>query len=209
MIVMPSDFKTFECGVMFGKHPDRMGSLHNVDRPKIPFTERWAVDNGVYGAVSNEREWEEKPFYKFLDRFANKKPMWAVVPDALGNRDLTLERWEIHAPRVAEYGVPLAFAVQDGMTPADVPSNADLVFVGGTTKWKWRNLRTWTSRFRTHVGRVNSYRMLWMADKAGAESCDGTGWFRGGEERYSELYLYLEQSTEGGHPQMELIADEG
>lgn len=85
----------------------------------------------------------------------------------------------------------MAFAAQDGMTPADVPSDADVVFVGGSTSWKWANLRMWTDNFpRVHVGRVNSRRLLEQAEQAGAESCDGTGWFRD-PERTAELEAYL------------------
>jgi hypothetical protein len=44
-----------------------------------------------------------------------------------------------------------------------------------------------------------------MAHEAGAESCDGTGWMRGGEERLADLWLYLEQAAKGERPQLELI----
>ena len=84
------------------------------------------------------------------------------------------------------------------MTKEDVPTDADVIFVGGSTDWKWKNLYEWTKNFkRVHVGRVNSERLLWIAHEAGAESCDGTGWVRGGEERLEELHRYLQQSTNG------------
>jgi hypothetical protein len=74
---------------------------------------------------------------------------------------------------------------------SDVPYNADIVFIGGSTSWKWRTLRTWTGAFpRVHVGRVNSRRLLEMAENCGAESCDGTGWFRD-PTRTKELEFYL------------------
>lgn len=93
------------------------------------------------------------------------------------------------------------------MTPHDVPDDAEVVFVGGTTKWKWRNLRTWTDNFpRVHVGRVNSERLLWMAHESGAQSCDGTGWLRGGDDRLCELRRYLTQSTNGDQrPQLQFL----
>jgi hypothetical protein len=88
-----------------------------------------------------------------------------------------------------------------------VPSGADVIFVGGTTEWKWRNLRQWTDNFpRVHVGRVNSEKLLWAAHEAGAESCDGTGWMRGGEERLADLWRYLAQSAGGDlRPQPQLL----
>jgi hypothetical protein len=98
------------------------------------------------------------------------------------------------------FGVKMALAVQDGMTAADVPAEADVVFIGGSTSWKWRSLPEWTAAFpRVHVGRVNSLRLLLMAENAGAESCDGTGWFRD-PTRLAELSSYL--SHNHNHPQL-------
>jgi hypothetical protein len=131
------------------------------------------------------------------------------VPDVVADRIATIDLWhQWTAPiRAILPWVPLAFAVQDGMTKADVPENADIVFVGGTTEWKWRNLREWTDNFpRVHVARVNSERLLWMSDKAGAESCDGTGWMRGGEDRIEELQRYLHQST-GGDQRKQMVME--
>ena len=67
----------------------------------------------------------------------------------------------------------------------------------------------WTKAFpgRVHVARVNSERLLWMADKAGAVSCDGTGWFRGNERQLAGLERYLRFSdSKQGHPQMVMEA---
>lgn len=207
MIVMPSNNTGFECGFLFGKHPGRLGHLHSVDalrepRQGVP----WALDNGVFGAFTQERPWSEEPLYTFIESYAAWKPMWVVVPDSVGNRDETLRLWEHHHPALAAFGVPLAFAAQDGMTPADVPQDAAVVFVGGSTSWKWRNLKMWTEAFpRVHVGRVNTYRLLWMAHNAGAESCDGTGWFRGDAQQLAGLKQYLEESDRGEHPQLNLL----
>jgi hypothetical protein len=156
----------------------------------------WALDNGVFGAWQNGREWSGEPLFQFLEKYSFITPRWVVVPDWVGDRDLTLEKWEEFSPALKAFGVPLAFAAQDGMTPDDVPGDADVIFVGGSTQWKWRNLRMWTGNYpRVHVGRVNSYRLLWMAHEAGAESCDGPGWFRGNRKQLAGLTQYLEEST--------------
>ena len=199
MIIMPSNNTGFDAGFLFGKYPNRLAHLHSCDRlceprPSIP----WALDNGVFGASKSGREWSEEPFYQFLDEYAAWKPLWCVVPDSIGNRDETLRMWDHHAPALQAFGVPLAMAVQDGMMPSDVPKEANIVFVGGNTSWKWRNLKMWTGSFpRVHVGRVNSLRLLLMAENAGAESCDGTGWFRS-PKRTAELASYL--SHNHNHP---------
>jgi hypothetical protein len=168
----------------------------------------WALDNGVYGAFTNKRKWSEKPFYDFLDKYADKEPAWAVVPDWVGDCELTLERWHDHSERVAGYGVPLALAVQDGMTHEMVKSldtQPSIIFVGGSTEFKLRTMRGWCKNFpRVHIARVNTEKRLWQCHHAGAESVDGTGWFKFGAERVAELKRYLEQSTSGIRPQLEL-----
>jgi hypothetical protein len=201
MIVMPSNNTGFDAGFLFGKYPERLAHLINCDTPKEPrLGIPWALDNGVFGAWQSGKPWSEEPLYRYLDDFSLWKPMWVVVPDWVGDRDETLRRWDQHAPALQAFGVPLAMAVQDGMNPADVPAECAVVFVGGTTSWKWRHLKMWTTSFpRVHVGRVNSLRLLLQAENAGAESCDGTGWFRD-PKRTAELESYLSQNHH--HPDL-------
>jgi hypothetical protein len=46
-----------------------------------------------------------------------------------------------------------------------------------------------------------------LRHEAGAESCDGTGWMRGGEERIEELERFLSLSTRNEkRPQMVMEA---
>lgn len=198
---MPSNNTGFAAGFLFGKHPGRLGHLHSVESPREPINGiPWAMDNGVFGAWASGKKWSEEPLYKYLDEYSAWKPLWVVVPDWVGDRDQTLRLWDQHAPALQSFGAPLAMAVQDGMTPADVPKECSVLFVGGSTSWKWRNLPMWTSSFnRVHVGRVNSIRQLLMAENAGAESCDGTGWFRD-PHRTAELARYL--SHDHNHPDL-------
>ena len=203
MIVMPSNNTGFAAGFLFGKHPGKLGHLHSVESPREPVLNiPWAMDNGVFGAWQSGKTWSEEPLYRYLDDYAAWKPLWVVVPDWVGDRDETLRRWDQHAPALQAFGAPLAMAVQDGMTPADVPAECAVVFIGGSTSWKWRSLPMWASSFsRVHVGRVNSMRLLLMAENAGAESCDGTGWFRD-PVRTAELAAYLEGVEQ--HPELNL-----
>jgi len=192
MTIMPSNNTGFEAGRLFGMFPKRLAHLHNPDSPREPKQGTpWALDNGVFGAFTANREWSEEPLYSFLDQYSAWKPLWVVVPDSVGNRDKTLDLWGNHSPALKAFGVPLAFAAQDGMTPEDVPADADIVFIGGSTAWKWRSLPMWTENFpRVHVGRVNSRRLLEQSEANGVESCDGTGWFRD-PKRTQELEDYL------------------
>lgn len=202
MVVMPTANTGFDCGVFFGKYPDKLGQLFSPDdKNGMPRQEYpWALDNGVFGAWTRGDQWNEEPLFRFLEKYHFLTPSWVVVPDWVADRDKTLRLWDQYAPALIAFGVPLAFVVQDGMTTGDVPSEADIVFVGGSTSWKWRNLRMWTETFpRVHVGRVNTEKLLWMAHDSGAESCDGTGWFRGDRQQLAGLDRYLQ----GHRPQME------
>lgn len=177
-------------------HPGKIGWLMGPSgwhKPQahIPY----ALDNDAYTCFTKGIPWDYCSWIKMLGKakVSGIAPLWALVPDVVGNRQSTLDSWEKHASTVKEFGWLTAFAVQDGMSPADVPSDADVVFVGGTTRWKWRNLPVWFKHFpRVHVGRVRQ-RMLLRCEQLGAESCDGTGWFResmnGRPARFLEAYI--------------------
>lgn len=132
------------------------------------------LDNGAFTGFN------ELSFLEHLKRGLSKKrkPDFIVAPDEVGNAQKTLELWEQWYPRLKNLEIPLAIAVQDGMTEKDVPSQANIVFVGGTTKWKEATMQTWCKKFPTHIGRCNTWRRLMMAHYAGAISIDGTGWRR-------------------------------
>lgn len=188
-------------------YPNRLGWLMSPDGWRNPPSWMpYALDNGAFGAWKNGTVWDEGIFIELLQkaRYANP-PLWVVVPDVVMNKEETLWKWDEWLPKIRGVlpRVKLAFAVQDGMTQSDVPREASVVFIGGSTEWKWSTLRIWTGNFpHVHVARVNSERMLWMADEAGAVSCDGTGWMRGGEQRLSELARYLELSSGQGRSQI-------
>lgn len=199
MIVMPGNDGGAWWGYLCGKYPGRIASLISPGRWKtpVPFAE-YALDNGAFTGFDAES------FTTLLTKAErHKKPIWVAVPDAVGNRDLTLQRWSEWQHQLTKW--TLAMVVQDGMTAADVPPEASVVFVGGSTLWKWKSVRGWCADFpRVHVGRVNTERHLWMAHEAGAESCDGTGWMRDIEEELPGLIRYLDESTRGIRPQMEI-----
>jgi len=196
MMVMPADNTGIVVGYLAGRYPGKLGHLFGPSRRNGPFAFMpYALDNGAFAAGDN---WEEAPWYSLLDwaKLSGQKPLWVIVPDVVGDRLRTIRKWGIYAPQLARYGWPLAFAVQDGMTPEDVPSDASVVFVGGTTEWKWQTVAIWCKAFpRVHIGRVNTYWRLWECHDAGAESCDGTGWMRGNQRQLRGLLAYLEEST--------------
>jgi hypothetical protein len=184
-----------------GAHPGRIGHLYSPGGkaafyPWMPY----ALDNAAFSAFKNGTHWDSDAFLRHVAWAAAKPtpPLWVLCPDVVGDREGTLTRWREWSPRLRETGWPVAFAVQDGMVARDVPSDADLVFVGGTTEWKWRTVRGWCSDFaRVHVGRVNGERALWTCVEIGAQSCDGTGWWCQARGRREELFRFLERFAAG------------
>lgn len=174
-----------------GKYPGKLGWLvsphvyRTMRCRKAPFWPwiEYAIDNEAFPAWQNGRPWDEGAFFELLQETKKETnaPMWVVVPDVVANPEETKRNWQIYADRVAAFGWPLAFAVQNGMGPKDVPSDADVIFVGGSDadNWKWKSAPMWCEHFpRVHIGRVNSARLVRYSEKIGAESVDGTSWFR-------------------------------
>ena len=121
-----------------------------------------------------------------------------VCPDVVADRAGTLARWKEWHPDLKEWGWPVAIAVQDGMVPSDVPPEADVVFVGGSTRWKRNTLQTWCKEFpRVHVARVNSYAFLWICAEFGVESVDGTGWWHRNARQLYGLEKFCREWDEG------------
>jgi hypothetical protein len=204
MVVMPSNSGKAIVHYWAGRYPGRLGHLYSPAGRRGPFP--WlpyCLDNDVYGAWAAGRPWDAEAFRAHL-RWAAAAPCapgWVVMPDAVGDRATTLRQWDAWETEVRAEGWPVALAVQDGMTPADAAATGcDVVFLGGTTDWKraqLRRLSAWRRVCaRVHVGRINTGRWLWLCAEQGAESCDGTGWFRGDPRQLAELEEFV--TTYGG-----------
>ena len=185
MMVMVSNQTGFEAGMLFGQYlgAGLLGHLYSPGGqrgpwPGVPFS----LDTGDFADWAAGKEWNEADWRAHLAwaRASGYSPLWAVVHDAVADRERTLERWEVFAPVVREHGFRPAFAVQDGMTFEDVPDSECVLFIGGSTSWKLAAIKPWCSRFpgRVHVARVNTWDRLMLCYEAGAVSVDGTGWFR-------------------------------
>lgn len=203
-MVMPANNAKMEVGYLAGRYPSRVGWLLGPGVWKTPKT--WlphALDNGRYGAWDKGTEWDEAAYRQLLEKAVASRiaPLWAVVPDVVTDRDATLREWDRWAPRLESMGLRLAMACQDGMTPADVPPGV-VAFIGGSVAWKRRSIIPFCAALpRVHVGKINTYRWLWACHRAGAESCDGTGFFRGDQRQQAGLFRYLAESSGAGEPQ--------
>jgi hypothetical protein len=214
VIVMPANNTKWCVHYWQGKYGG-LGHLYSIGSNKGPYPHLpFALDNGRFPAWSNDKEWSEADYIKLL-RWCRSamadgrgRPLWALVPDVVASKDATLAEWDKWAPRLREElpRIPLAFAAQDGMTTDDVPSDASVVFIGGTNDFKRQAIRPWCAHFpRVHVGRINTEKWLVECYEAGAESCDGTGWFRGDPEQARALEESLRQSSTNTVPRQERI----
>lgn len=164
------------------RHPGKLGWIISpqwwkTPREGIPF----ALDNGAFIAWKNGTEWDSKAWLKMLDKAARYSPIWSIVPDVHRDKKRTVDRWHTYRHEVTSRGMKTAFAVQDGTLLSDVPMNPspDVIFIGGSPFWKWSTLPIWCKHFpRVHVGIVTTGRRLEIAERCGAESVDGTGFFR-------------------------------
>lgn len=201
MIIMPANASGWFWHSL-ARETGRIGHLYSPRAQRGPWP--WlpyACDNGAFSCWNpkdntfDEKKWAqtEHAWRELIVwcQCAPMKPRWAIVPDVPGNAEATLDRWSTYAPTVIAAGIPLAIAVQDGMTPDLVRSLTpapEVICVGGTTEWKWATAQMWCREFpRVHILRVNSPTKLTMLEEWGAESCDGTGWNRGDRKQTAGL----------------------
>jgi hypothetical protein len=191
-MIMPADNSIGLVHYFAGKYPDKIGWLISpLQLKKPPFYMPYAVDNGAFV------RWNEDDFVKLLGTIAFiHKPLWVLCPDVVGKRDETLRLWDKWSPYILESGYKVAFACQDGMTERDVPP-ATCTFIGGSTEFKLENAH----RFKGinplfHIGRVSTENRIRWAHSIGADSIDGTGFFRGGINRYACFIRYFEPDQE-------------
>ena len=209
MIVMPANSSgwLFHC---MARETGRIGHLFspNQQRQTFPWFP-YALDNGAFSCWDMRENQFDLSKWKALEDdwkrlliWSQSQPYqarWAIVPDVIGNREATLEQWDKYAKIVQECKIPLAIAVQDGMTRDDVRSlriQPEVIAIGGTTDWKWETVEMWARAFpRVHVLRCNSPQKLYELEAMGIESCDGTGWNRGDNKQTKGLEKWARQKA--------------
>jgi len=138
---------------------------------------RYAFDNGGFNGF------KPGPFLRMLERFDGQPaPLFVAAPDVLEDAAATLDLWPFWSRLLRGLGLPVAFIAQDGLDPGRVPwDDMAALFIGGSTAYKESEaVRTLCGFAKAkglwvHWGRVNSKRRYELAMKAGADSCDGTG----------------------------------
>lgn len=208
-MVMPGNHSGALVHYLAGRYPGRIGWLISppIQSTKLRDWMPFALDNGAFAAWQKKRPFPEEAWRELIEhvRLRQLTPLWVLVPDVVADRAGTIQSWHRWEPELRRLGWPLAFAVQDEMSASDVPASADVVFVGGSTKWKWRTVAYWAKHFgRVHVGRVNEVERVELCERLGVESVDGTGWFRATEEgrQARALRRWIEQGGSEPHPEL-------
>ena len=146
----------------------------------------WAADNGKFG-----KGWPgAAAWFAWLsgqvERYGPEGCLWAVAPDVPYDAAGTLAESLPWLPRIRALGIPAAFAAQDGCENGLIPwDEFDVLFLAGsagegTPNWKIgpiaeRLCQEARERGKTvHMGRVNSLKLLRMAEWMGCDTADGT-----------------------------------
>lgn len=154
-------------------------------RGELPPRRRpWFFDNGAFGDWRAERPFDEAQFVADIEamRLAVDKPDFVVLPDRVAGGLDSLRESLGWVRRLWDFRLYLA--VQDGMTPADLPFNEEMLhvrglFVGGTLEWKIRTGADWVKAAhrggrQCHVGRVGTEDRIAWARRIGADSIDSS-----------------------------------
>ena len=157
----------------------------------------WIADNGMFTTgvtVEFYLGWLE-----YMLQY--QRPEFVTVPDVVGNSKVTLSLWRMWAEQIAQMGYRIAYVAQDGSEETGIPSNADALFIGGTTDWKLgpgaREIirEAQARRLWVHVGRVNSKKRFQYFQVLGCNSVDGTHPIFEPDRAYKRIKSWQEQRT--------------
>lgn len=142
----------------------------------------WAADNEMYAAWKMGRAFDWERFYRFVKSIQGYpgRCLFIVVPDVPTDHEATTRQYRQYAPRLREFGLPLAYAAQDGLD--QIPDNLDYdtLFIGGTNEYRFSGLLPEVVRQAkqsgkwVHYGRANTRLGIEIAARLGCDSFDGT-----------------------------------
>ncbi len=150
----------------------------------------YALDNGSF------TKFNEKKYFSMLDKASTiHKPLFVILPDVICDAKSTLKLWNKYYNKIKKYDFNLSFACQDNICIDDIPDDVYCCFIGGSNKWKrenahkFKNVREWL-----HIGRINNWNSIKWAEWCGADSIDGTGFFRTKRRQYHDFISYFENN---------------
>ncbi|HEY2242612.1 MAG TPA: hypothetical protein VGH47_00125 [Xanthobacteraceae bacterium] len=158
-------------------HP-RLGFIMTPDRrDKPPAAAALAIDNACF---ANPAAYSDAKYLGYLERMPRERTLFATAPDMLGDHEATVARSIPMLRAIRAAGHKAALVAQDGWDEATTPWHEfDVLFVGGSTRFKFRGGRDAVAAAKrhgkaTHMGRVNSLERLRAAISIGCDSSDGT-----------------------------------
>lgn len=182
--------------VAFEKNVGLLVQPGNSYHKRVHLFPAWAGDNGEFTQTAKTDAEKKIAFRAMLaqpELKANAATcLFIVAPDKLavladgtviGDAQGTLDQFPEWAAEIKAAGFPVAFVAQDGLenlldlVPWDL---VDVLFLGGSTEWKLgEGARICTAAAkargkRVHMGRVNSYKRLALAQSWGVDTADGT-----------------------------------
>lgn len=178
-----------------------LGCIITPDQGNTNYPAEWdtIADNGCFSGRWTATKW----WSWLIDQ--PRTVRFAVAPDVFDRTGApchaeTLDRWRKWGPKIARIGHTPAFVCQVGATVDNIPDDASVLFLGGTTKWKlgpdaWRITEKATSEGRwVHMGRVNSQKRLVTAMQMGCDSVDGTFLTFGPDLNLPKLLTYMRRA---------------
>ena len=143
----------------------------------IPDGVQVAADNARF---SNPKAYSNERYLAHLSKVSPSRWLFAPAPDVVGDHQATVALSRPMLRRIRDAGVSPAFCAQDGWDDRTTPwDDFDVLFVGGTTEFKFRAGREAVHAAkrrgkRAHMGRVNSKERLRAAASIGCDTADGT-----------------------------------
>lgn len=166
-----------DIGLLVTPDTARLGSKNFGYAQHISKYPVWAGDNGCFAKPDRRQE----DFLAWLGQLPKQDALFVPAFDVVGNAKLTLERSTPMFDLIRSLGFRPAFVAQDGIDDTTIPwAQFDALFIGGSTEFKLgptAEALTREAKLRgkwVHMGRVNSFKRLKLANSWGCDSADGT-----------------------------------
>jgi len=157
-----------------------------------------AADNGCFARPSL---YSDRAYSKFLSTLPRTRMLFATARDVFGEHEATVRLAISGLRMIRDLGIPAAFVAQDGWQEGSTPwDELDVLFVGGSTEFKFRSGRDAVLAAKRHnkwchMGRVNSLIRLRAACGIGCHSADGTFLAFGPDKNGPRMLRWLESIT--------------
>ncbi len=163
----------------------------------VPTDAWWAADNGRFSAP---KKYTDAGYFSWLSTRPRQYSLFATAPDVLGDHVATVAMSRPVFAGIRACGYRPAFVGQDGWSEVTTPwSEFDIFFIGGSDEFKLgmgllaariarRKYNKWV-----HMGRVNSFKRLKLAQDNDCWSADGTFLKYAPENNISRMLTWFEK----------------